>query len=107
MLLDSVSVNGQNVSLNSSTQGVPQGKSVAVLDTGATDASIPKFLVDAIFSQMPEAVFNETSKQWIIPCNSTADVRFIFGCVDFHSLSRYILTDDDMNQWPGDPYPSS
>lgn len=84
MLLDSVSVNGKNVTLSSGTgtdEGVPEGSAVAVLDTGATDGSIPKVLADAIYSGMEGAVFNETSKQWIVPCNSTADVRFVFGCV--------------------------
>lgn len=79
MLLDVISINGNNVTLNTTGKNVPPGKSVAVLDTGATDGSMPKFIVDAIYSQMPGAVFNASSKEWIIPCNSTADVRFVFG----------------------------
>lgn len=79
VLLDSFSVNGKEIPLNSSVAGMPSGKSLAQLDTGATDAAIPPFMVTAIYSSMPGAIFSEADDFWIVPCNSTADVRFTFG----------------------------
>lgn len=83
ILLDSITVNGEKVALNSSTDGVPKGKSITVLDTGATQAQVPRFIVDAIYSSFPDAVYSEESDLWAVPCNASADVRFTFGYVSF------------------------
>lgn len=81
VLLDGFSVNGQNVMLNSSIAGVPSGQSLASLDTGATFSVMPTFMVDAIYSNIPNSLFVPEFDLWTIPCNSTADVRFSFGYV--------------------------
>lgn len=82
-LLDGVTVNGHSVTLNSSINGIPNGKALALLDSGSTLASVPKFISDAIYSGMPNAVWDEPDNLWFVPCNATADVRFVFGYAFF------------------------
>lgn len=81
VLMDGVSVNGKNIPLSSSLKGVPKGKSVTLLDTGATQARLPKTIVHTIYGSMPNAIFDKLHGYWIVPCNSTSDVRFTFGYV--------------------------
>lgn len=78
-LLDSLSVNGKDIPLNSSISGIPNGKSLASLDTGFTTSPVPPFMMNAIYSSMPGAIFSKAYDQWVVPCNSTADVRFTLG----------------------------
>ncbi|THH16671.1 hypothetical protein EW146_g4001 [Bondarzewia mesenterica] len=78
ILVETVSVNGTSMTLNSSMDGVPAGSAVAVLDTGATDAQIPASVANFIYSSIPDAFFADSLGLWITPCTATVDVRFTF-----------------------------
>lgn len=79
VVLDSMTVNGEQVPLKSVVQGVDSGKAVAVLDTGTTGAGVPKYVMDVMYSGMPNALYDSALESWVVPCNATADVRFVFG----------------------------
>lgn len=81
VIVEGISINGTKLALNSSSKGVPKGQAVAVLDTGATNALVPKYISDFIYGSIPGAIFSEQTNVWAVPCTSTADVRLVFGCV--------------------------
>lgn len=83
VLVDGISVNGKSIALNSSSKDVPHGKSIGLLDTGFTQPSFPSYVVDAIYSTIPDAFYDETDEIWIVPCNASTDLRFTLGYV-FH-----------------------
>ncbi|KAJ7659157.1 aspartic peptidase domain-containing protein [Mycena polygramma] len=90
-LIDNISVDGTNVTLSKSViPGVPSGKLVALLDTGAPEISLPQPLIDAIYSQIPGSNSTERNgdKIWTIPCNTTASVAIQIGgdSFPFHPL---------------------
>ena len=80
--MDGMIVNGKPFVFNQSS--VPEadpGKQVVVLDTGFTFSQIPPAAVDFIYSSIPDAVFNETSGLWNVPCECTTNLTFGFGFV--------------------------
>ncbi|KAI0633302.1 acid protease [Trametes polyzona] len=84
VLLDGINVPGGSFSFaNSSVQGVPAGKVVAILDTGFTFPQLPAAAVDAIYSRFPGAIFDKASTKWFVPCNATAEVEFVLGGVRY------------------------
>lgn len=94
VIVDEMRVNNQPVTFvnRSSVMGVPQGKLVAALDTGFTIPSLPRYLVDAIYSSVEGATFYQLFGAWIVPCGSVIDLSFVIGYVSF-SHSKYIVTD--------------
>ena len=84
LILDEMRINGEAFAFNkSSVPGVPQGKVIAVLDTGFSLPPLPQAAVDAIYSKIPGAAFwnSPIINSWIIPCNSSTDLSFYFGYV--------------------------
>ncbi|OJT08816.1 hypothetical protein TRAPUB_322 [Trametes pubescens] len=80
VVLDAMNINGRPFAFDASTfQGVPQGKVVALLDTGFSLPPIPAAAVDALYSSIEGAAFDSNSGLWIVPCNSSASLSFVFG----------------------------
>lgn len=82
VLLEGIKVNGSPIELKSRISGVPAGRMQALLDTGDPNAIMPTFLRNAIYSNIPGAIFWDTEdgdRIWIVPCNSTANVVLTFG----------------------------
>lgn len=79
--LDEMHVDGKPVPFNKSVvSNVPEGKAIAILDTGFTFPPLPQGAVDAIYSNIPGAMFsNITDYGWIIPCNTTNLPELSFG----------------------------
>lgn len=78
--MDSMTVNGQRFQFNASS--VPEadpGKQVVVLDTGFTFSQLPPAAVDFIYGSIKDAVFNDTTGKWIVPCECTTNLSFEFG----------------------------
>ena len=71
--------NGQNLSISSSTPGVPKGKLSAMYDTGFTFPQVPKPLSDAIYQQIPGATFDKDAFQWIVPCDQEVNITVVIG----------------------------
>ncbi|KAJ1304596.1 hypothetical protein OPQ81_005739 [Rhizoctonia solani] len=99
VLLDGMNVNNLPVPLNSTFEGdnasdPPQGKSLALLDTGASFALIPKWAVDAIYGHIPGSVYLSEDALWAVPCMGEAKVTFSIGgvSVPIHPLDLTIPT---------------
>ncbi|RXW19701.1 hypothetical protein EST38_g6147 [Candolleomyces aberdarensis] len=95
-LLEGVKVDGVDVALKSKLQGVPAGRLLALLDTGDPTAIMPTYLLDAIFSKVPGAVSVKSEGVWVVPCNTTTSVSFVFGGEEFpiHPLDLTRIIDD-------------
>ncbi|KAI0356203.1 acid protease [Trametes cingulata] len=84
VLLDSMQINGQPFTFNqSSVEGVPAGKTVAVLDTGFSLPGLPPAAADAIYSTIPGALWSESEGYYVVPCNSSANLSFTLGGVEY------------------------
>lgn len=71
VLMDSLNVNGQSLP--------SQNIDVALLDTGTSFALLPQAYVDAIYSSVPGATFDQVHGQYIIPCDTKLNVSLSFG----------------------------
>ncbi|RXW21445.1 hypothetical protein EST38_g4402 [Candolleomyces aberdarensis] len=80
-LLDGITVGGTPLNLSSLFRGVPEGRLIALLDTGDTSAVLPRNVQNDLYSSIPgAATFTQGgSRVWIIPCNTTTIVEFTFG----------------------------
>lgn len=78
-LLDGVIVNGVSLPLKSTIKNVPEGKIVTLFDTGTATGVLPTAIVDGIYSHMPGAVKYEDGNTWIVPCDATATLQFVFA----------------------------
>lgn len=90
-LLEGVKVDGVDITLKSKFRGVPAGHMVALLDTGDPTAIMPTFLLDAIFSKVPGAISVKSEGVWVVPCNTTTSVSFVFGYVPFSIYYSIVL----------------
>ncbi|CAE6424850.1 unnamed protein product [Rhizoctonia solani] len=86
VLLDGMTVNNSTVQLNSTFEGdnaadPPEGKSLALLDTGASLGLLPKWAVDAIYGHIPGSVYLSKDGVWVVPCMGEAKVTFSIGGV--------------------------
>ncbi|EIW62831.1 acid protease [Trametes versicolor FP-101664 SS1] len=80
VVLDAMNINGKPFQFNASRiQGVPAGKVAAVLDTGFSFPPLPPPAVDAIYSTIEGAVFDRNQSLWVVPCNSSLSLSFVFG----------------------------
>ena len=55
------------------------GKVVAALDTGSSYPTLPAAAIAAIYGSVPGAVYDDTSDLWLLPCESSPNVTFVFG----------------------------
>ncbi|KAI0633304.1 acid protease [Trametes polyzona] len=84
VVLDAMNINGKPFQFNQSRiQGVPDGKVAAVLDTGFSFPPLPPPAVDAIYSGLEGAVFDHKQALWVVPCNSSVQLSFVFGGQEF------------------------
>ncbi len=93
LVLDEMRIDGDAFTFNkSSVSDVPQGKVVAVLDTGSSLPPIPPAAVDAIYSKIPGAAFwtSPIINSWIIPCDSSPDLSFVFRYVASSSYVAFM-----------------
>lgn len=80
VVMDEMKINGEKFSFNqSSVPGVPEGKVAAVMDSGFSLPPLPPAAVDAIYKSVPGAVFSQTAGGYVIPCNSSTMLSFVFG----------------------------
>lgn len=89
--MDGMNINGKPFTSwnKSGVTGVPDGKVAAVFDSGFTTSAFPKELIDAIYGSIPGAVHYNGSipgtgngaglDNWIIPCNASANISFVFA----------------------------
>ncbi|KAJ7476368.1 aspartic peptidase domain-containing protein [Mycena galericulata] len=108
ILVDSISVDGVDVSLPSSMiSNVPDGSLATILDTGTPTASVPPAVISSVFSQIPGAIFKvvdgllDTSEVWTVPCNTTTIVSVGMGGQSFpiHPLDlSLVFVNKDTNE---------
>ncbi|KAJ7511137.1 aspartic peptidase domain-containing protein, partial [Mycena galericulata] len=108
ILVDSISVDGVDVSLPSSMiSNVPDGSLATILDTGTPTASVPPAVISSVFSQIPGAIFKvvdgllDTSEVWTVPCNTTTIVSVGMGGQSFpiHPLDlSVVFVNKDTNE---------
>ena len=80
VVVDAMLVNGQNFTFNQSRiDGVPTGSIVAALDTGFSFPPLPPAAVDAIYGSIPGALYDQISQVWLVPCNGSTNLTFVFG----------------------------
>ena len=80
IVMDAMKVNGQAFSFNKSRiSGTPKGKIVAALDTGFSFPPLPPAAVDAIYGSIPGALYDTISQVWLVPCNGSTNLTFVFG----------------------------
>lgn len=86
VVLDAMNINGAPFTFNkSSVPGTPDGKVVALLDTGYSFPPLPPAAVDAIYSSIPGAVRDPSlGFPWVVPCNASMKLSFVFACVFPH-----------------------
>ena len=81
-LLEGITVGGTHLNLSSSqVRGVPEGRLVSFFDTGVTYTAVPPVIRNQLYSLIPGAVtFTVPDERvWLIPCNTTTIVEFMFG----------------------------
>lgn len=96
VVMDGMTINGEPFAFNTSgVPGVPAGSQVAILDTGYTFPPIPPAAVDAIYSSINGAYFDESSGLWITPCENSTSLEFQFGGQSYpvHPLDITIPTE--------------
>ncbi|KAI0824071.1 aspartic peptidase domain-containing protein [Trametes gibbosa] len=82
--VDGMKINGIPFTFNrSSVSGVPEGKVVALLDSGFSAPPLPPAAVDAIYRSIPGSVFWQTGNSYVIPCNSSTMLSFNFAGQEF------------------------
>ncbi|KDQ59376.1 hypothetical protein JAAARDRAFT_34101 [Jaapia argillacea MUCL 33604] len=79
--MDGMIVNGKKYSGHSKFNStfVSAGQTVTALDSGTSYALVSRFYADAIYKDLPDAVFNETQQRYIVPCDTKANVTLVFG----------------------------
>ncbi|KAL1950661.1 hypothetical protein VTO73DRAFT_5785 [Trametes versicolor] len=98
VVMDAMNINGAPFTFNkSSVPGTPDGKVVALLDTGYSFPPLPPAAVDAIYSSIPGAVRDPSlGFPWVVPCNASLKLSFVFAGQEFfvHPLDlTYVATD--------------
>ncbi|KAI0633306.1 acid protease [Trametes polyzona] len=84
LVLDAMRINGKSFVFNRSRIAeATAGKVVAALDTGFSLPPLPPSAVDAIYSGIPGAVFDENSKRWLAPCDAATTLSFVFAGQEF------------------------
>lgn len=82
IVMDSMSINGKPRTWKSVLSGIPDGKSVALLDTGSSTTFLPAGWVDDLYANIPGAIRvndTETGVSWFVPCDTAANISFTFA----------------------------
>jgi saccharopepsin len=88
-LMDGMSVDGKSVALNSSSNDVPSGSVITLLDSGNPTLTVTKSMRDAIYSGISDAVYSSSLDLWFVPCSATTIVEFGFRYIDNCSIVRF------------------
>ena len=94
---------GEPIEHDSIVSKAPDGKLVAVVDSGFTLPQVPRQVADAIYGRVQGAEWNEDNAVWTIPCGQLLNVSFKFGGMEIpiHPLdtssSDFHLTDSSGN----------
>ncbi|KAG8708040.1 hypothetical protein FRC09_001478 [Ceratobasidium sp. 395] len=92
VLLDAVTINGQNQTLSSTTKGdttPPQGKLAAVLDTGYSVPQVTTQLAHDIYTSMGGVLYKgDTNSLYMVPCMAETKLAFYIGghTINIHPL---------------------
>ncbi|KAJ7138848.1 aspartic peptidase domain-containing protein [Mycena filopes] len=78
ILVDGIDVDGVNISMPTSIAGAPDGKLVALMDTGSPSGNLPYDLYTAIYTAIPGHE-EQDIMFWSIPCNTTSIVTVWIG----------------------------
>ncbi|KAI0633780.1 aspartic peptidase domain-containing protein [Trametes polyzona] len=84
VVMDEMRIDGERFPFNkSSVTGAPEGKVAALLDTGFSAPPLPPAAVDAIYKSIPGAVYWATGGAYVVPCNSSTMLSFVFDGQEF------------------------
>ncbi|KAI1783139.1 acid protease [Ganoderma leucocontextum] len=105
--MDGMLIDGQSFAFNQSRiEGVPTGRIAAALDTGSSFPALPPAAVDAIYGSVPGAVYDNITEVWLVPCDRSPNVTFVFGGLQFpvHPLDLTSPVTDSLliNDWDTD-----
>ncbi|TFK55700.1 acid protease [Heliocybe sulcata] len=97
VLLDSIIVGQNTVSLTTVVPNVPSNKAVALLDSGTSYTYAPTDVVSAIYGGVDGAQYDSGLGQWVVPCSAEIDMAIQIGgqVYPIHPLdvSPYSLSD--------------
>jgi hypothetical protein len=83
-VVDSIDIDGVGIPLTSEVPGTPDGKFVALMDTGTTLGNLPPGVFYALYSNIPGALVGFVGTgpydfTFIIPCNTTSMLTVVIG----------------------------
>jgi len=79
VLIDAVIVNDTITVPTSSVAGAPSNKAVALIDSGCSYSYVSKEICDALYSNIPGAMFDTPSGYWTVPCDAEVDMALQIG----------------------------
>ncbi|EJD01502.1 acid protease [Fomitiporia mediterranea MF3/22] len=79
ILLDTVLVGTNTVSVSSNVSGAPSGKAVVLLDSGTSYSYCPTDIAEAIYGGVNGAKYDPTQGMWTVPCDAEIDMALQFG----------------------------
>lgn len=89
VLVDSIAVDGADITFDSVISSVPDGRVVALLDSGTTYSYAPPEVAQAIYGGVEGAVLNEITNQWEVPCSAgirlTIWIEYVLLLSPWHS----------------------
>ncbi|KAF5341657.1 hypothetical protein D9611_001875 [Ephemerocybe angulata] len=91
--LPSFSINGTSLTPNPTYPDIGGGRSLALIDVGASGITGPVQDVSRIFSQIEGARIVDTDAgQWVVPCDTIVPMTFTFGTTTYTLLPEdYII----------------
>lgn len=80
VLIDAVIVNETAITVpTTNVVGAPSNKAVALMDSGSSYTYAPKYVTDAIYSNVPGATFDSSIGYWQVPCTTEIDMALQIG----------------------------
>ncbi|KAJ8514996.1 hypothetical protein ONZ45_g7529 [Pleurotus djamor] len=89
ILVDEIRVGNESIPLNSSVPSTPQGKAVAMLDSGFSLPPLPLYVIDRLYASIPGALpmpdepGYDARGHWLLPCDHVSDLSITIGGVEF------------------------
>ncbi|KAJ8514273.1 hypothetical protein ONZ45_g8174 [Pleurotus djamor] len=89
VLVDGIRVGNRSLPLNSSVPSAPEGKAVAILDSGFSLPPLPLYIIDSIYESIPGALRvpdipeHDLHGRWMIPCDYAIDLSITIGGIEF------------------------
>jgi len=80
VLVDAIIVNQTTTTVpTTDIVGAPSNKAVALMDSGSSYTYAPKYVTDAIYSNVPGASFDSSIGYWRVPCSTEIDIALQIG----------------------------